>query len=160
MNCSKGKHSMLNKTSRRLTVIYGRNHTIGSSLLRLKMWCVFSHVGIIDGDYVIESIAKHGVIRTTIEEFKSRYTAWAIGEYLIDCDPAEAIERARSRIGCKYDWLAILGIGLRTGWDSTNRFVCSELIAWAGKGVNDNLIRRYDVDDALKHTQIVETSDK
>lgn len=148
----------MNQKSHRLTVIYGRNHTPGSALLRLKMWCTFSHVGIVDGDYVIEARGFHGVVRTSIDEFKARYTTWAVGEYLIDCHPKEAIERARSKIGAGYDWLAILGIGLRTGWDRAQRFICSELLAWSGQGVNQHLVGRYDVSDALKHTRIHQQS--
>lgn len=144
----------MNQKSHRLRVIYGRNHTPGSTLLRLKMWCIFSHVGIIDGDHVIEARGFHGVVRTPINEFKARYTAWAAGEYLIDCAPDEAIERARSKIGAGYDWFAIFGIGFRTGWDDAQRYICSELLAWSGKGVNQSLTGRYDVSDALKHTII------
>ena len=150
---------MSHQKSHRLPVIYGRNYTPGSTLLRLKMWCVFSHVGIIDGDHVIEARGFHGVVRTPIHEFKARYTAWATGEYLIDCHPLDAIERARSKIGAGYDWSAIFGIGLRTGWDNAQRFICSELLAWAGQGVNPKLTGRYDVADALKHTFISLTSE-
>lgn len=140
----------------RLPVIYGRNSTPASAGLRLFMWSLYSHVGIIDGDFVIEATAKHGVVRTPIAEFKARYTEWATGEYLIACSPAEAIQRARSQIGKPYDWLAIAGMFFRTGWDDTDSWVCSELLAWSGKSVNLERTGRYTVEDAYKHTAITQ----
>jgi hypothetical protein len=78
---------------------------------------------------------------------------WVIGEYLIDCTAEEAIERAKSQIGKPYDIWAIAGIAFRTGWDNPDAWVCSELLAWAGKAVQVKRISRYTVEDAFKHTR-------
>lgn len=109
-----------------MKIIYGRNSMPLSWLIRLFTWSRWSHCGIVYGDDVIEATAKHGVIVTPIAEFKRRYKTWAIAEMPSGDD---WLLLARNEVGKPYDWSAIFGLALRTGWDSDGKWFCSELIA-------------------------------
>lgn len=110
-----------------VNVIYGRNNLPFSWLIRAFTWSRWSHCGIVDGDNVIEATAKHGVKVTPIAEFKRRYRSFAIAE--LPCREQDPISVARQQIGKKYDWSAVFSLVLRTGWNSDDKWFCSELIA-------------------------------
>lgn len=109
-------------------VIYGRNNLPFSWAIRLFTWSRWSHCGIIDGTgvNVIEATARRGVIVTPLAEFKRRYKKWSVAE-LPTINDAQSL--ARQEIGKPYDWSAIFGLALRTGWDKPDAWFCSELIA-------------------------------
>lgn len=118
-----------------MKIIFARNRSVASLIIRLVTWSRWHHCAVImpDGLTVIESRGglwgDTGVIETPIKEFKSRYSTIEIAE--IDCVDDQGYDFLRSQLGKKYDFLAIFGILFRTGWDNHNRWICSELIAGA-----------------------------
>ena len=129
-----------------LPVIFGRVNKIGSLAIRLWTWSTWSHIGVITecGNYVIESVGFKGVIVTPINEFKSRYTTWVIGEVPITNTRTKAYTILNSYIGSSYDYLAIMGRIFRRRWDKKDAFVCSELFAIASGMYRDDRIARVD----------------
>lgn len=111
-----------------------------SWVIKIFTWSKWSHVGLVDGDYVIEATALNGVRRVPLEvalEGVSKYEFVTLPSK----NPSAIIEAAKTQIGKKYDFLAIIGIGLKRDWQETDKWVCSELIAWAAKEAEDNLFR-------------------
>lgn len=111
-----------------LTAIYSRTHTLGAVLIRAGAWWgPWSHCGIVDGDYVIESLAlRGGVVRTPIAEALVRASEYALVD--IACpQPALGLEWARSTVGQPYDWTGVIAIPLRQrDWQAPGRWYCSE----------------------------------
>jgi len=105
-----------------MKIIFGRSHTLASIAIRLWTWSTWSHVGVVIGDYVVESTAKKGVVKTPLREFINRYSTIEFAE--IQGNGEDALKY----LGAKYDWTAIFGIFLRTGWNKPDKLVCSELI--------------------------------
>lgn len=135
----------------KLPIIFARSNLIGSLAIRLFTWSRFSHVGIIDGDYVIEAVGFKGVIKTPIEEFKARYSYTE--EAYFYCDSVdEALSLAYDEIGKGYDWLAIFGHIFRRRWDNPDKWVCSELIAYASQIVRHSRVSSYSPEDVFKNS--------
>ena len=133
----------------KLPIIFARSNQIGSLAIRLFTWSRFSHVGIIDGDYVIEAVGFKGVIRTPIEEFKARYSYTE--EAYFYCENVEhSLNLARAEIGRGYDWNAILGHIFRRRWDDTEAWVCSELYAHSSEMVRYDRVSSFTPEDCYK----------
>ena len=137
----------------KIPVIFGRNYAPGSLAIQVFTWSRWSHVGIVYGDKVIEARGFHGVVITPIEEFKARYTHWEVAHAPVACSIDKAYERALSQVGKSYDWWAIYGIVLRTGWDKEDAWVCSELYAYASGFVRHDRTARFTPEDVWKISQ-------
>lgn len=124
-----------------MKVIFGRNNLPFSWLIRAFTWSRWSHCGILDGDKVIEATALHGVVVTPLHEFIARYNRYSIADMLVS-DDSEAINRALSQVGKRYDFSAIFGILLRSGWNSDSAWFCSELVAHAADTYRADRISR------------------
>lgn len=112
-----------------LTIIYSRDRSLGSVLVRASSWGGhWGHCGIVTPQgTVIEALALGGVVETSRHAFEARATRFEAVE--VACpDPDEAIRFARGQIGKPYDWGAILGMVAREPWASRNRWFCSELV--------------------------------
>lgn len=106
-------------------VIFSRNHSIGSLLLRTYMWSPWSHCGIVDEDRVYESIMFKGVVETSLEEFKRRSSKYAVVEF--PANSVKSIEFAKSRVGkIKYDLRNIVGQIFHKKFEDSKASVCSE----------------------------------
>lgn len=114
-----------------MLVIFGRNRgdLLSNALAKLggSEW---SHVGIIDRDgvTVIESIIPAGVVKTHINDFKSRYTETHIATVPVKAG-VDAYKLARSQLGKPYDFRALLSMLGTRDWEDPNAWVCSELVA-------------------------------
>lgn len=111
-----------------------------SWIIKFFSWSKWSHVALVDGDYVIEATAMHGVRRVKIEEAlhgtKHEFAT-------LPCkDPQAIIDAAMTQLGKPYDFLAILGIGLKRDWQEDDKWVCSELIGWAADKGGNPLFRK------------------
>jgi uncharacterized protein YycO len=98
--------------------------------IRASTWSPWSHVGIVDGDSVIEAVALKGVVRTPLRQRQDEDPRWAISQ-LPCCDPKAVIAAAASQIGKPYDYTAVIGLGLHRVWKDAHSWFCSELAAWA-----------------------------
>jgi uncharacterized protein YycO len=127
-----------------VSIIFRRSNLIGSRILKTVLWSEWSHCGIIDGDTVIEAAAFHGVVRTSLEQFKADGTHYTIIDIHLDDETAEKVlENARSQLGKKYDYLGLLGIAFRNRHaEERNAWFCSELVAWAFEQAGHPLVRK------------------
>jgi uncharacterized protein YycO len=112
-----------------LQIIYSRDHSFGSVLVRASSWGGhWGHCGIVTPQgTVIEALAFGGVVETSLTAFTTRATRWERVE--VECpDPDAAIRFARQQIGKPYDWGGVFGMVAREPWASRNRWFCSELV--------------------------------
>lgn len=110
--------------------IYCRSLTIGGALIRASSWWdQWSHCGLLTPDNtVINARAGHGVVEETLQEFARRYS-WTEIVALNLPDPDAAVTWARSKLGCGYDYGAILNIiSSKFGSDSPRRYHCAEFL--------------------------------
>lgn len=113
---------------------FSRRHHVGSLALRAFLWSKWSHCVIVDDDVVIEANATDGVVERPYLEFAKNTSKIELIKVPV---PSEAVKEAvlaaaRSQVGKEYDWIGLLGLGLRNErLSSRRRWFCSELIAWA-----------------------------
>lgn len=111
-------------------IVFLRRRALGSLLLRTFLWSAWSHCAIVDGTQIIEASTFHGVrtrpLRAALEEASEFDFV-----YVPVTRPAAVIAAARMELGKRYDWLGALGIAVRRRWQVSDRWFCSELIAWA-----------------------------
>lgn len=115
-----------------MQVIYARNHSPGSLLIRAAQWfSLWSHSGIVTPQKtVINARAFHGVVEEPLDEFLARYTAFQIVEVDVPFE-SRGIEWARSKLGCGYDYKAIANFILGAVGQGRERFHCVELVETA-----------------------------
>ena len=89
----------------------------------------WSHVGLVAGDYVYESAAFKGVVKTPLLEFKARYRGdWEIIEVEVT-NPDMVFTRAKDLLGCGYDYFGVFGLAFRLNLSEDKRYQCAEFIA-------------------------------
>lgn len=109
-----------------ITVIFARNDHWISRLVRWRTNSQWSHVGILDGDYVIEAMGSTGVRQTPLAQFYDRYTHHTSKQLPGD------IEKARYLIGSDFDLWGLWGVFFRSDeLQSSRKWFCSELVAYA-----------------------------
>lgn len=126
----------------RVTLIFGRSNKAVGLLIRFFDISPWSHVAIVDGQHVYESVGmrykgrlgrRKGVIVTHIDDFKKRYSAWRLKE--IDCHNENWLADLQRMVRNKteYDFLATVGALwffrlLRIKLGSKHAHNCSELV--------------------------------
>ncbi|MCG8993330.1 hypothetical protein LH427_07790 [Laribacter hongkongensis] len=111
-----------------------------SWLIRAGTWSAWSHVALVDGDHVIESVMGHGVRRGPLYGAIRRASRHALVS-LPASNPALIIAAAAEQVGKPYDYTAILGLGLHRDWQDDEAWFCSELVAWAFQQAGEPLFR-------------------
>ena len=115
-----------------MIVIFGRNNHWISRLVRWRTSAPWSHVGMIDGDSVLEAMGPIGVKLTPISEFEARYTHTE-RRYL----PGN-LEKAKAKLGAPFDTRGLWGIFFkRKDSHDINGWFCSELVAYASDAISD-----------------------
>ena len=114
-----------------MQVIFARSNHIISRLIRWRTKSQWSHVGIIDGGYVIEAAGKQGVVRTSLADFYCRYSTTEI-RFI----PGNA-NRAKAKLGAKFDIWGIWGVALKSSLEHSDKWFCSELVALASDHIGD-----------------------
>lgn len=114
-----------------MIVAFAKNKSLVGYIIRFFTWSRWNHCGALtkDGKYVIEATASHGVTKTTVAEFKSRYSTVHFAKIACDADKAQSF--LLSQIGKKYDWMAIAALVLRVDFDRNDKWYCFELVAAA-----------------------------
>ncbi|WP_122300358.1 YiiX/YebB-like N1pC/P60 family cysteine hydrolase [Pseudomonas syringae] len=111
-----------------------------SRLLRYATWSSWSHVALVNGDQVIEAVTSVGVRQVSLSSAICNASTYALVEL-----PAKNSQKvhqvARSQIGKRYDWSAIVGLGLQRDWQEDDAWFCSELIAWAAATAGERWFR-------------------
>jgi uncharacterized protein YycO len=136
-----------------ITLLFTAKKAPGSIFIRTATWSRWSHVALVCGDgTVIEAIGFKGVRRISFEEALHGSFRFALVEFkdVPDEKLQELIEKLNLHIGKKYDYLGALGIGLHRNWQSPNRWICSELIAWGLQEIGYPLFRKEEVDNVTQ----------
>ena len=112
-----------------MKVAFVKDNTILSLLIRLFIQSKYHHCVAITqcGKYIIEAAPFLGVIKTPIRTLEARYSAIDYG--YINCDDKKAFDYLESRIGNKYDWLAVFCLIFKCVAENRKKDHCSELIA-------------------------------
>lgn len=110
-----------------MKAIFTTNGQITSSAIKAFTASPYHHVGIIDGDLVIEARMFSGVICSQISEYKNRGD-WLVVEIPVE-DEGKAIEFARAQLGKRYDLAGAVGLPFRASWQDPSKWYCSELLA-------------------------------
>lgn len=121
-------------------LIFTRRRHPGSLLLRAFLWSAWSHCAIVDGDYVLEAAATGGVRVRELDDLIGEASRYAFVD-IPARNPAAVHAAARAELGRPYDWLGVLGIGVRRRWQSPDSWFCSELIAYAFEAAGEPLFR-------------------
>lgn len=138
-----------------ITIQFSRNEKIGSRLIRWFTWSKYSHVDIvIAGNEVIGARFDGVKIRTSKDLDSVRFNVDA---------PDSVIGEMITQIDKKYDWLALFGFLFRRKWEDENKWICSELVAWAFKESGYPLVRsdvwRITPEDILKSPLLMKIED-
>ncbi|MGA3706574.1 YiiX/YebB-like N1pC/P60 family cysteine hydrolase [Ralstonia nicotianae] len=108
--------------------------------IRVCTWSAWSHVALVAGDQVIESMPGYGVRRVSLAgaiQCADRHELATMPAR----DPARIIEAAAGQIGKPYDYEAIVGLGLHRDWQQADAWFCSELLAWSFHQAGEPLFR-------------------
>lgn len=122
------------------TLVFCRAPTLTSRLIRLVTWSKWSHVALIQGDWVIDATAKHGVAVRPLIDFEIENDDVHAVDLPRDLGDALAVQMI-TQVGKPYDWTAALGVGLHRDWQKDDAWFCSELVAWAYDRVERPLFR-------------------
>lgn len=123
-----------------MRLIFTRDHSFESLLVRAWMWSPWSHVGIVIGDNVLQVQPVGGVQLVPLAAVKAGASRWEIAR--LNCDNPDRIAAiAASQIGKAYDWRGIAGLWLRRRLQREDRWFCSELIAWAAEQAGEPVFR-------------------
>lgn len=122
-----------------LKIIFCCGKNIGSPIIRFFTWSKFSHVAILDGDYVIEA-AYPRVRRVPYSGYNKHHNPVVVCDF--ECpDPQSAINFANRQLGKPYDFLALLGFIFHRDWSRTTEWFCSELVTCALKAGGRNVFK-------------------
>jgi hypothetical protein len=109
-----------------MKVIFARKDgDIISKVIRIYTWSEWSHVAIVDGDYILEALGSVGVVKTPIKDFELRYSHTCIRYIKGD------IEKARKLVGKEFDMIGMCGGLLHMNVHDLNKYFCSEYVAYA-----------------------------
>lgn len=123
-----------------IRLLFSTTANPASALIRAVTWSRWSHVALVDGDTVIEARAFKGVVRSPLIEAIGRANHYCLVD--LPCrDPAVVLAAAAGQLCKPYDYLAVLGLGLRRDWQEEDAWFCSELIAWAFDRAGQPLFR-------------------
>lgn len=112
-----------------LKVIFTCGKNIGSPLIRFLTWSPWSHVAILDGDYVVEASYPR-VRRTPFKDYNKNHDPIEVCSFSCP-DPQAAICFANQQVGKPYDFIALLGFLFHRNWADVRQWFCSELVACA-----------------------------
>lgn len=107
-------------------VVFARNYKPFSLLIMLFTLSQWSHCGIVDGDYIIDSTLASGVRRIRFDDWAGMYNKYEIVEMI---SREDAITFARAQVGKRYDPLGIISLVLRRNIENRDKWFCSELVA-------------------------------
>lgn len=113
-----------------IRVIYGRSYLPISLGIQLRTFCKWSHVAVVseDGLSVIETRLGHGVVRTSMEDFKKRYVSTEI-RWAWCLSVNRVFELGESLMGSEYDNDSFLGLLFSIYRDDPDAYQCAELTA-------------------------------
>lgn len=139
-------------------LIFTRNDTIWSSLIRWAQWSEYSHVSVIIGDDVISARFWGGVQREALSSLLAHASGYIVAT--VDASDKKRVEAfILGEVGKPYDWKAVIGIGIHRDWHDDKAWCCSELVAaaleYAGTRVVSKQISRVTPQDLLQSPLVI-----
>jgi hypothetical protein len=113
-----------------MKIIFTHGNDTVSRSIQLATSCKYQHAGAVFGDFVIEARFK-GVVKSTLEEFKSRGD-FEIFDYPL-ADEGAGLSFALGQVGKDYDFIGLSSFPLRVKWQDPTKWYCTELIAAIAK---------------------------
>ena len=106
-----------------MIVLFTRKKGLFAWAIRAFTWSDYNHCAALTEDkkHVIESTYNNGVAITCIDAFKARYDTVIYTN--LECDTTKALDFMRSRIGDKYDTLAILNLVFRLNRHNRSKWI-------------------------------------
>lgn len=112
-----------------MKLLFTRRHHIGSWLIRAVTWSEYSHVDLIlDDTQLIGAIAGDGVVLNKVNE-RLAISSKAVVMHVPVSDIPASEAFAIGQLGKQYDWLGVIGIGLKRNWQEDDKWSCAELVA-------------------------------
>lgn len=142
--------SQADQKSGELTLIFGHGNRWISRAIRSVTDSRWSHVGLVEGDSVIEAAGGHGVRRTSIDAFKRRYQDTEVRKLHGDLD------KVRPLIGKAFDRSGILGVLFRRPWQDPDKWFCSEIVAHASDVFADDIAHKITPEDLYRVSQAID----
>ena len=118
-----------------MRVILVRAHSVGSLLIRARLWEHWSHAAILlqNGDVIDATFKAGGVRRRKLADVLKHSSAFKVIDLPVP-DPVAAAKFMHAQIGKPYDWRAILGwITSDRDWSNDSAWFCFELVAGVAK---------------------------
>jgi len=114
-----------------LKIIFARSNWKPVSLLiQAKTFCKWSHCGVVVGNFVIESKMGTGVVVTSLQDFKNRYSSTL--ELFIPCISREkGFDFLSSCIDLGYDLRGVFFAIFNMTNNNRRKYHCAELVATA-----------------------------
>jgi len=137
-----------------MLIIFGRNNHWVSKTIRWLTWGDWSHVAVIDGNQVIESVGPpisdwilhclfntkykkpYGVQLNSLKGFGKRYTHHEIR--FIEGD----VSIARARIGMPFDMLGMFGYLINADWQDPTKDYCVETVVHAATHIENHVAHK------------------
>lgn len=111
-----------------MKLLFCNSNMIGSWIIRKLTFSRWSHVAIVDGDYVIEAVWPR-VRRVPLAHVIETHRDHEFAEIDVEFESA-AMAFAASQIGKRYDWRALFGMITPTrDWERSDQWDCAELTA-------------------------------
>jgi Orthopoxvirus protein of unknown function (DUF830). len=114
----------------KVCVVFSKENSFPSILLRWFTWSKFSHVEVIlSNGNTIAATAKHGVCLVKSSDSSKKFVKKFI--YLSKFEYFKFEGFLLSQIGKPYDWTGVFGFLPRLRWQDDGAWFCSELVAAA-----------------------------
>lgn len=132
----------------KIQVQFSTQSTIPSAIIRWRDWSDYSHVELIMPDGKLLGANLDGVKLRDPYKVAKRL----ILEIEVTEEQANRIYlNAMMQIGKKYDWAGIFGFVASRNWQETDKWFCSELIAWLFLKAGIKLLRTDDIHRISPH---------
>ena len=114
----------------RVQVLFTKHENISSWVIRAATMSPWSHVAVPHGDYLVESVAFHGVRAAKIQDTLRLADSYVFAEIKTPLTQAQVFSACLSQVGKDYDYGAVLGMPFGRDWQEDDKWFCSELTEW------------------------------
>jgi uncharacterized protein YycO len=112
----------------KVQILFYEGRSLLNWAIRFQTRSRYSHVAFLfNGDTLIEAAPFKGVHERHKEKIDEAADVYSV--YMTDAQYTELLSWCRDRVGCKYDWPAVIRFVSRRHSHEDCRFFCSEFIA-------------------------------